>query len=51
MRWSGFAVLALFGTLYLLLSLGAEGLLQAFGFIAAGLFYVLSVVNFVKPRK
>lgn len=51
MRWSGFLILGGFATLYLLLALEAEGLLAGFGYVASALFYMLSIVNLVRPRK
>ena len=51
MRWSGFAILAALATLYLLLAGEAEGILQAFGYVASALLYILAFLNLVKPRK
>jgi hypothetical protein len=51
MRWSGFLILSSLATLYLLLAGEAEGLLAGFAYVASALFYVLSVVNLVRPRK
>jgi hypothetical protein len=51
MRWSGLVVLTAFATLYLLLSIPAEGFLQGLGYVAAALLYVLAFLNLVKPRK
>ena len=51
MRWSGFAVLAGLATLYFFLAGEAEGILQAFGFVASALLYILAFLNLVKPKK
>ena len=44
-------ILGGFATLYLLLALEVEGLLAGFAYVASALFYVLSIVNLVKPKK
>jgi hypothetical protein len=51
MRVGGFVVLAGMATVYLLLSIGSEGLLAGFGYIFAALLYSLAVINLVKPRQ
>jgi hypothetical protein len=51
MRWSGFAVLAALASLYFLLSMEADGILQAFGYVASALLYILAFLNLVKPKK
>jgi len=50
-RWSGFAVLAGLATLYFFLAGEAGGILQAFGFVASALLYILAFLNLVKPKK
>lgn len=51
MRWTGFTIFALMGLLNFLLSREAEGLLAGFGYLSAALFFVLALVNVLKPRK
>ena len=51
MRWSGAAIFALFGVLNFMLSREAEGLLAGFGYLSAALFFVLAVLNVLRPRK
>jgi hypothetical protein len=51
MRVSGFIVLAILGTVYLLLSLNSDGLLAGFGYVFAALMFSLAIVNVLRPPK
>ena len=51
MRWSGFSVLTGLATLYFFLAGEADCILQAFGFVASALLYILAFLNLVKPKK
>jgi hypothetical protein len=51
MRVAGFVMFALMATVYLLLSMGAEGLLAGFGYLFSALLYILAVMNLIRPRK
>jgi hypothetical protein len=51
MRWTPFLIFGLFGVLNLLLSMEADGLLAGFGYLSAALFFVLALLNVLRPRK